>query len=461
MYKKLHIHFVGIGGIGMSGIAEVLINLGYPVSGSDLKKSAATARLKRLGAEIHLGHHEKNITGADVVVYSSAVKKTNNPEVLAALKHKTPVIRRAEMLAELMRLTKYGVAVAGTHGKTTTTSLLASVLHAGGMDPTVVIGGKLNSLKTNAKLGSGNFMVAEADESDGSFLHLMPTLCIVTNIDPDHLENFRSFKHYKESFFEFCQKIPFYGMATLCGEHPETAALAKRLDKRISLYGFSPKHDWNAQNITFVHTQSYFDLFAGEKFIDHIELNLSGRHNVLNALAVISVATELGVNITVIKKALKSFKGVGRRMEVLFKDGGVVAIDDYAHHPAEISATLAAVRNAFAGRLIVVFQPHRFTRLKNLYKEFTKCFALADELYLTKVYAAGESPIADCNAKKLADDLKRKQKNVRYLGSHEEISRTLLRQIKSGDILLGMGAGDITLTTREIARKLKGKFKEH
>lgn len=451
---------MGIGGIGMSGIAEVLINLGYPVSGSDLKRSATVTRLKRLGARIHVGHHEKNIVGADVVVISSAVNKSSNPEVLTAQKTGVPVIRRAEMLAELMRLKKYGIAVAGTHGKTTTTSLLAAVLHAGKLDPTIVIGGKVNSLRSNARLGSGDFMLVEADESDGSFLHLMPTLCVVTNIDPDHLENFRGFADYRDCFYEFCQKVPFYGLITLCGEHPETMALATKLDKRIALYGFSPKHDWNARNMRFVHTQSYFDLYAGERFVDHMQLNLSGRHNVLNALSVISVATELGVAVPVIKKALKSFKGVGRRMEILYRGGGVVAIDDYAHHPVEISATLQAVRGAFSGRLIAAFQPHRYTRLKNLYREFTRCFDGVDELYLMKEYAAGEPAIAGYNSKKLAADLARRNLNVTYAGSARELKEGLLNRIQSGDVFLSMGAGDITVSAREIARKLKAKFRE-
>lgn len=459
MYKKLHIHFVGIGGIGMSGIAEVLLNLGYPVSGSDIKRSSVTTRLKRRGAKIHIGHNEKNIAGVDVVVFSSAVKKSANPEVMAAQKLKIPVVRRAEMLSELMHLKKYGIAVAGTHGKTTTTSLLAAVMHAGGLDPTVVIGGKVNSLKSNARLGKGDFMLVEADESDGSFLHLMPTLCVVTNIDADHLENFKNFSHYRDSFFEFCQKVPFYGLVSLCGEDPETEKLSQKLDKRISLYGFSPHHDWNARNITFVHTQSYFDLYARERFVDHIELNLSGRHNVLNSLAVISTATELGISIAAIKKGLKGFSGVGRRMEILHKGGGVVAIDDYAHHPTEIAATLSAVRNAFTGRLVVAFQPHRYTRLKNLYSEFTKCFGLVDELYLMGVYAAGETALPGANSKHLAADLEKRKINVMLVESGQDLREQVLKRLQSGDVFLSLGAGDITRFAREIAKTLKTRFR--
>lgn len=459
MYKRLHIHFIGIGGIGMSGIAEVLLNLGYPVSGSDMKRSAVTSRLKELGAQIHIGHREKNIEGADVVVYSSAVNKSNE-ELVAAHKAKVPVIRRAEMLAELMRLTKYGIAVAGTHGKTTTTSLLASILHAGDLDPTMVIGGKLNSLKTNAKLGRGDFMVVEADESDGSFLHLLPTIAIVTNMDPDHMENFGHFDKYREAFEKFCEKLPFYGLAVLCGEHAETLTLAKKLDKRVLVYGFSKKHDYNAQNLKFAHTHSYFDLYRGEEFLGAIELSLAGRHNVLNALASIVVAMDLGVSLKKIKEALKNFQGVGRRMEILFKGSNIIAIDDYGHHPAEISATISAVRGAFAGRLVVLFQPHRYTRTHLLYKDFLECFDLADALFLTKIYSAGEAPISGVSAKAMHTDLSKRLKECHYVASVEDAPKALVNFIKPGDIFLTLGAGDITHAGRAVAEELKSKYGE-
>jgi UDP-N-acetylmuramate--alanine ligase len=459
MYKRLHIHFVGIGGIGMSGIAEVLLNLGYPVSGSDVKKGAVTARLKSLGADIRIGHREKNVEGADVVVYSSAVRKTN-PELAAAEKLGIPVIRRAEMLSELMRLTKYGVAVAGTHGKTTTTSLMASALFAGGLDPTMVIGGKLNSLNTNAKLGRGDFMVVEADESDGSFLLLMPTIAVVTNMDPDHMENYGEFSKYREAFEKFCLKVPFYGLVVLCGEHPETKALAGRLDRRIVTYGFSPGDHVNARNLKFVHAQSYFDLYRGAEFIDHVELGLAGRHNVLNALAVIAVAFELGLDMKRVKEALKNFQGVGRRMEVLYKGGGVVALDDYGHHPAEILATLQAVRQAYTGRLVVLFQPHRYTRTQSLYRDFLACFDAADEVFITRIYSAGETPIKGVTSKKLAADLAKRKKNVRYLARDAEIVPALSGFIEAGDVFVTLGAGDVTKAGREVAAELKKRYKD-
>ena len=460
MYKKSHIHFVGIGGIGMSGIAEVLLNLGYPVSGSDLKRSATTTRLKKRGAKIFVGHKEKNIEGADVVVYSSAVKKAENVEVNAALKKGIPVVRRAEMLAELMRLKKYGIAVAGTHGKTTTTSLLSAILHHGGLDPTVVIGGKVNSLRSNARLGKGDFMLVEADESDGSFLHLLPTIAAVTNIDPDHLENFKNFEHYQENFFNFCEKVPFHGLVVLCGEHPKTVGLSKKLDKRISLYGFSKNHDWNAQNLKFVHSKSSFDLYHKNNYEDKIELNLPGKHNVLNSLAAIAIAKELGVGLSKIKKALKNFKGVGRRMEILFKDDNIVTLDDYAHHPQEITATLSAVRTAYTGRLVVLFQPHRFSRLKNLYEEFQNCFQNVDQLFLTEVYAAGEKPIKGFHGKRLAKDLS-KRLDVQFLNGTHDAANEIYESLKPGDVFLTMGAGDITKVARTVAKRLKCASKNY
>lgn len=456
MYKDLKIHFIGIGGIGMSGIAEVLLNLGYEVSGSDVKSSAVITRLKKLGAKIFIKHDAKNINGADVVVYSSAVKK-NNVEVLEANKKGLPVIRRAEMLSELMRLTKYGIAVAGTHGKTTTTSLLATLLHASNFDPTVIIGGKLNSLKTNAKLGRGNFMVVEADESDGSFLHLMPTITIVTNIDPDHMENFKDFANYKDAFYKFCSKTPFYGLNVLCGEHSETVRLAKELDKRVVLYGFSKKHDYNAQNVRFVQTQSFFDLYHRDQFVDHIELGLAGKHNVLNALACFAVADDIGVDLKKIKTALKNFSGVSRRMEILFKGSSIVVLDDYGHHPAEIEATLKAVRSAFSGRLVVLFQPHRYSRTQNLYKDFLKCFDEADSLFLTKIYSAGETPIKGISGKNLYQDLTKQKSEIYYTGKSKDLVDQLVDYIKPGDVFLTLGAGDITKTAHTIARKLKTK----
>lgn len=458
MYKKLHTHFVGIGGIGMSGIAEVLVNLGYPVSGSDIKKSSIITRLKKLGAKINIGHGEKNIQDSDVVVVSSAVQG-KNPEVVAALKKGIPVIQRAEMLAELMRLAKHGIAVAGTHGKTTTTSLLAAILHAGKLDPTVVIGGKVKGLRSNAKLGKGDFMLTEADESDGSFLKLLPAIAVVTNIDPEHLDHYGSFERCREAFYDFCRRLPFYGVAILCGEHPETLALGKRLEKRHQLYGFSKQHDWNAQNIEFAGVKTFFDLYQLDRLVGRIELNLAGMHNVLNALAALAVAHEIGISFKNCARALKTFKGVGRRMEVLFKGKDIVAIDDYGHHPEEIQATLKAIRRAYAGRLVVLFQPHRYSRTRDLFKDFVNSFDLADQLFVLGIYPAGESPIKGVSGQKLTVALEKKKKGaVKYLPHSPELISHVVQTLRPGDVFLSLGAGDVTYTARMIAKELKKKY---
>ncbi|MBF0105264.1 MAG: UDP-N-acetylmuramate--L-alanine ligase [Deltaproteobacteria bacterium] len=457
MYKKLHIFFVGIGGIGMSGIAEILLNLGYPVSGSDIKRSPVVDRLKRKGAKIYIGHSEKNVRHIDVMVVSSAIRE-GNPEVRAAQRKKIRVIQRAEMLAEVMRYAKYGIAVAGTHGKTTTTSLLATVLHAAKIDPTVIIGGILRSLKSNAKLGRGDFMVTEADESDGSFLKLYPTIAVITNMDPEHLDHYGSFKNYREAFYQFCEHLPFYGLAVICGEHPETLKMCAHMHKRYAVYGFDKEHDWNAQDIQYRGTVCHYKLYRKDQLIDHIQLNLPGRHNVLNSLAVITVADEIGIKMPVIKKALRGFKGVGRRIEVLCKTQGIVAIDDYAHHPSEIMSTLQAVRKAFAGRLVVLFQPHRYTRTKDLFKDFVNSFELADQLFVMGIYPAGETPIKGVSGLKLAEAIKRKKRDrVRYLPQSEKAAEEVLAFLRTGDVFLSLGAGDVTKTARKIAATLKKK----
>lgn len=459
MYNKLHIYFVGIGGIGMSGIAEVLLNLGYPVSGSDIKRTPITDRLRRLGAKIHIGHKESNVKDIDVMVVSSAVKSTN-PEVVIATKRKIRIIQRAEMLAEIMRLAKYGVAIAGTHGKTTTTSLLATVLHTAGLDPTAVIGGKVRSLRSNAKLGRGEFMVTEADESDGSFLKLYPSICVVTNMDPEHMDHYGTFDNYRDAFFRFCSHVPFYGLAILCGEHPETCAIHTKLEKRSILYGFSKKHKWNAQNIEFIGPVCHYDLYAEDKFITKIELNTPGKHNVLNSLAVIAVCREIGVDFKLIKKGMKSFKGVGRRMEVLFKSADQMVIDDYGHHPAEVKATLHAIRRAFAGRLVVLFQPHRYTRTRDLFEDFLTSFDLADHLFVMGVYPAGETPIRGVTGKKLAEKMaKVTNQKVEYLPHSETMVQKIVNELRPGDVFLSLGAGDVTKIGHEVAKELKKKLK--
>lgn len=442
----------------MSGIAEVLLNLGYPVSGSDMKRSPITNRLKRLGAKIHIGHQAKNVKDVDVMVVSSAIR-SSNPEVVQAHKQKIQVVQRAEMLAEIMHLAKYGIAVAGTHGKTTTTSLTATVLHAGKIDPTVIIGGKLKSLRSNAKLGRGDFMLTEADESDGSFLKLFPTISVVTNMDPEHMDHYGTFDKYRDAFFQFCQNLPFYGLAVLCGEHPETVALGKKIEKRSLLYGFSKKHDWNAQNIEYQGPVCHYDLYKQDQLIDQIELNIPGRHNVLNSLASIAVADEIGVGITQIKKGLKLFKGVGRRMEVLYRSRDITAIDDYGHHPAEIKATLTAIRRAFAGRLVVLFQPHRYSRTKDLFKEFVESFDLADFLLVMGVYAAGESPIKGVSGKKLAESIRKKKKaTVQYVPQSSKMVSQIVDNLQVGDVFLSLGAGDVTKVARGVAKELKKEF---
>ncbi len=370
-----HIHFVGIGGIGMSGIAEVLLNLGYAVSGSDLKTSDVTRRLESAGARIHLGHAAENVTGADVVVYSSAVQATN-VEVDGARERGIPVIRRAEMLAELMRL-KYGVAVAGAHGKTTTTSLVATVLSAGGLDPTVVIGGKLNAIGPNARLGQGEILVAEADESDGSFLHLTPTVAVVTNIDPEHLDHWANLEAIQDAFVSFVQKVPFYGLAILCLDHPHVQEILPRLDRRLCTYGFSAQADYRARRVTFSGLSTSFEVVRRGESLGEFTVRMPGPHNVLNCLATIAVADELGVDPAKTREALATFGGVQRRFTIVGQvgttgpeaEGGVVVVDDYGHHPAEVRATLEAAQRSFSRRVVVLFQPHRHPSEADHYSE--------------------------------------------------------------------------------------------
>lgn len=460
MYKNLHTHFVGIGGIGMSGIAEVLLNLGYPVSGSDVRRSDTTKRLQRLGAKVHIGHAAKNLKQADVLVVSSAIR-ANNPEVLEAKKRQIRIIRRAEMLAQIMRLTKYGIAVAGTHGKTTTTSLIAHVLHAGHVDPTVIIGGELKSLKTNSKLGKGDFMLAEADESDGSFLQLFPSIVVVTNIDREHMDHYGNFAKYREAFLTFCNQVPFYGLSVLCGEDQETASLASAIKAHHVLYGFAQKHDVNAQNISHDGIKTAYDLYHKTEFITRVDLNLAGRHNVLNSLAAIAVAEEIGVKLEQIKEGLKEFPGVGRRLEILCQTPAFTAIDDYGHHPTEIQATLAAVRQAFAGRLVVLFQPHRYTRTKDLFPEFVKSFTLADKLYVTGIYPGGEAPIPGVSGQRLAQAIHRRHSNkATYVPATKKMVTFIANAMQPGDVFLSLGAGDVTKWGHKIAGEICGKNHE-
>ncbi|MEW6672894.1 MAG: UDP-N-acetylmuramate--L-alanine ligase [Thermodesulfobacteriota bacterium] len=441
--KKYHIHFVGVGGIGMSGIAELLLNLGYKVSGSDLKLSDITDNLKRLGGVIYEGHAESNTLGADVVVTSSAVK-TENPEVLAARRAAIPVIPRAEMLAELMRL-KYSVAIAGAHGKTTTTSIIAAVLAKGGLDPTVVIGGKLKGIGSNAVLGKGDFIVAEADESDGSFLKFSPTIAVVTNIDREHLDFYADLDAIKDVFLNFIDRIPFYGLAVLCLDNEPIQDIIPRVQKRHTTYGISTQADFQAREILFEGLKSRFGAYhLGHKLGD-ISLNLPGIHNVLNAMASIAVGVELNIPFDVIKSALETLGGVQRRLEVKGETAGITVIDDYGHHPTEIKTTLLAIKESWPDRRIVVaFQPHRYTRTKALFDEFTRAFYQSDLLAVLPIYPAGETIIAEVDGPVLCQGIKAHgHKEAHYCKDFAAAIRFLKKVLKSGDILLTLGAGDV------------------
>jgi UDP-N-acetylmuramate--alanine ligase len=455
MYGKIEkIHFVGIGGIGMSGIAEVLLNLGYKVSGSDLRKSEITERLEQLGGEIHIGHAAGNVDRADVVVISSAVHN-DNPEVIEAMERLIPVIPRAEMLAELMRM-KYGIAIAGTHGKTTTTSMVATILAKGGIDPTIVIGGRLNSIGTNARLGQGKFLVAEADESDGSFLKLSPTIAVVTNIDADHLDFYSGIEEIKDTFVEFVNKIPFYGLAVLCLDNGNIADVIPKVKKRFTTYGLSAQADFRASDVRHQgFTTSFVAHYKGER-LGEISFNMPGAHNVLNALATIAVAMELDMKFEDIQAGFQSFGGVGRRFQVKGDVNGIMVVDDYGHHPTEIKATLAAAKSGWDRRLIVVFQPHRYTRTKELFEDFVKAFYDADVLVLTDIYPAGEQPIEGVTAEALASKIKRHgQKEVTFIPDRNEVCDHLLGIVKPGDIVLTLGAGNILQAGEQLVERLK------
>jgi UDP-N-acetylmuramate--alanine ligase len=451
--KKYHIHFVGIGGIGMSGIAEVLLNLGYKVSGSDLRRSEITERLAGLGGEIFYGHLRENVAGADVVVISSAVKN-DNPEVQEARENLIPVIPRAEMLAELMRM-KYGIAIAGTHGKTTTTSMVATLLGFAGIDPTIVIGGRLNSLGSNARLGQGKFLVAEADESDGSFLKLSPTIAVVTNIDADHLDFYSGIEEIKDTFVEFINKVPFYGLTVLCIDNDNVADIIPRVNKRFITYGLSAQADIRACDIKLEGlATSFVAQYRGER-LGEISFKMPGAHNVLNALAAIGVALELNVPFSVIQEGFRDFGGVGRRFQVKGEVNDIMVVDDYGHHPTEIRATLAAATAGWDRRLVVVFQPHRYTRTKELYDEFVKAFHDAGVLILTDIYPAGEEPIEGVTAEALARSVRQHgQKDVTHISDREELVGHLLEILKPGDILLTLGAGNIWQTGELLLQKL-------
>ncbi len=457
-HKIHHLHFIGIGGSGMSGIAEVLLNLGYIVSGSDLQAGAATQRLGALGARILLGHEAAHITGADAIVVSTAVQ-ADNPEVVAAREARIPIVPRAQMLAELMRL-KQGIAVAGTHGKTTTTSLIASILGEGGLDPTFVIGGRLNAAGANARLGKGDFLVAEADESDASFLRLSPVISVVTNIDADHMETYgHDFGKLKQAFVDFLERLPFYGVAVLCTDDPNVNAILPQVTKQIVRYGLNEQANIRAEDVRADHGRMHFTAVRRNGSVSRlpITLNLPGVHYVQNALAAIAVATEVGAADEAIIKALGEFRGVGRRFQrygelPLPKGGAVTVIDDYGHHPVEMSATLAAARGAFPGRrLVLAFQPHRYSRTRDCFEDFVQVLGTVDALWLTEVYAAGEAPVVAADGRALTRALRVAGKlEPQFVESVADLPAALLESLQDGDVLLTMGAGSIGGTAAKL-----------
>ena len=456
------IHFVGIGGIGMSGIAEVMHNLGYSVQGSDIAEGYVVEGLRKRGIKVMIGHDAANVAGAAVVVTSTAVRRTN-PEVAAALEQRIPVVRRAEMLAELMRL-KRTVAVAGTHGKTTTTSMIAAMLDAGGVDPTVINGGIINSYGSNARLGASEWMVVEADESDGSFLRLDGTIAVVTNVDPEHLDHYGSFDAIKQAFVEFIENVPFYGAAILCVDHPEVQAIIPKIrDRRVITYGFSAQADVRGDAVTPVPGGNRFDVVVRQRNgssrqIDGVELPMPGRHNVQNALAAVAVALEMGCDDAAIQRGFAGFAGVKRRFTKVGEVGGATIIDDYAHHPVEIRAVLSAAREGAKGRVIAVVQPHRFTRLRDLMEEFQGAFNDADVVYAAPVYPAGETPIEGIDSEALVAGLRaRGHRDAATVAGPGELAAELAATLEPGDTVVCLGAGDITKWAAGLAEAIAGQ----
>ncbi len=456
------IHFVGIGGIGMSGIAEVMHNLGYTVQGSDIAEGYVVEGLRKRGIKVMIGHAAENIGEAAVVVISTAVKR-DNPEVAAALESRIPVVRRAEMLAELMRL-KNTVAVAGTHGKTTTTSMIACLLDAGGVDPTVINGGIINSYGSNARLGASDWMVVEADESDGSFLRLDGTIAVVTNIDPEHLDHYGSFDAVMDAFVEFIENVPFYGAAVLCIDHPEVqAVISKVRDRRVITYGFSAQADVRGEHVVPIPGGNRFDAAIRERDgsfrrIEGIELPMPGRHNVQNALAAVAVSVEMGCPDEVIRTGFAKFGGVKRRFTKVGEVAGAAIIDDYGHHPVEIRAVLAAAREGVTGRVIAVAQPHRFTRLRDLMEEFQSAFNDADVVYVAPVYPAGEQPIPGVDADALVAGLKaRGHRAAQAIAGPDALAEVLAQSLQAGDMVVCLGAGDITKWAAGLADAVRAR----
>jgi len=454
------VHFVGIGGIGMSGIAEIMLRIGYAVQGSDAKASANTERLEKLGAKVFIGHDAAHVDGASAVVYSTAVKP-DNPEMAAARERRLPLVRRAEMLAELMRL-QFSVAVGGTHGKTTTTSMVAALLDAGGLDPTVVNGGIINAYGTNAKVGAGDWIVVEADESDGTFLKLKSTVAVVTNIDPEHLDHWGDFEAVKKGFRDFVENIPFYGFAAVCTDHPEVQAMAARVEnRRLVTYGVNPQAEVRAQNVSMGTDGARFGVVIQPRNGDFISLEelrlpMAGQHNVLNALAAIAVARELGVSLGDIRKGLAAFGGVKRRFTTTGVVDGVRIVDDYGHHPVEIAAVLQAARAVTEGRVIAVVQPHRYTRLADLFDDFCAGFNDADVVIVADVYAAGEAPIDGVDRDALVEGLRRYgHRRVLALDGPSDLARMVREEAQPGDVVVLLGAGDITAWAYALPEQLQ------
>ncbi|MBU1194195.1 MAG: UDP-N-acetylmuramate--L-alanine ligase [Proteobacteria bacterium] len=444
MYQKnYHIHFVGIGGIGMSGIAELLIHLGYTVSGSDLKLSHITKRLEKKGGTIYQGHRKEQVAGANVVVTSSAVS-SENPEVLRAKELSIPIIPRAAMLAELMRI-KYAIAIAGAHGKTSTTAMVSQVLNTAGLDPTVVIGGLLKGLDTNALHGKGDYIVAEADESDGSFLKYTPAIAAVTNIDLEHLDFYKDIEDIKDKFVQFINSVPFYGLAILCLDNEHIQNILPRINIRYTTYGTTAQSDLQAKEIEYKGSKSHFKVFHHEIPLGEIELNLAGKHNISNALVSVAVGIELDIPFDIIKTALEKIKGVKRRLEIKGEKKGILVMDDYGHHPTEILATLTAIRESYKDkRLIVVFQPHRYSRTRGLFDEFTRSFYQCDVLIVLPIYAASEEKIEGVNSEILCDSIKKHgHKDVSFAPDFTQALSIVTHKMKKGDMVLTLGAGDV------------------
>ena len=455
LQKRHRLHFVGIGGIGMSGIAEVLLNLGYAVTGSDLHESEVTERLRKLGAQVFVGHQEGNLAADPSVVVISTAVKYSNPEVLEARRRHIPVIPRAEMLAELMRM-KYGVAVAGSHGKTTTTSMIAAVLSTAGLDPTMVIGGRVHMLGTNAKMGQGAILVAEADESDGSFLLLSPTIAVVTNIDREHMDFHQTMERLNESFLDFINKIPFYGLAVLCLDNAHVRALLPKVRKRFATYGLSSDADFSAQDLQMKPTGVEYTVLHHAKPLGKLRLHRPGRHSASNALAAVAVGHELEIPFSRVAEALDGFTGIHRRFEIKGEPRGITIIDDYGHHPAEIQATIEAIHDSWKRPLIVIFQPHRFSRTQDLFDDFLTAFDGADRLVLTEIYAAGEDPIEGVTSEALYQGIKRRgHMEVDFIPDKGQIVKQLVGKLNPGDIVLTLGAGDVYKVGEALVEALK------